>query len=70
MGLEALSGSLWVKIFQLHGFTTTGRQREDLQFADVLHRIKTGQMTQKDHEFLKENTNIDNIPSDVCTYTM
>jgi len=47
-----LCGSLWDK-FTLHELTTIMRQREDLAFAELLNRIRTGSHTASDMELLQ-----------------
>ena len=48
-----LHGSLWEENFQLIELTESMRQREDLQFAELLMRVRTASCTEEDITLLK-----------------
>ena len=48
-----LHGSLWQENFQLVELTESMRQRDDLQFAEALNRVRTATCTQRDVEMFQ-----------------
>ena len=57
----ALAGSLWQQLFELFELTEVMRQRGNPQLAELLSRVRTGNVTEENIAFLKdlENTELD-----------
>lgn len=64
---SALFGSLWARNFCLHELTEIVRQKGDPEFAEILSRIRIGQIEDKDVESLQllKNTDTSSFPGDV-----
>ncbi|XP_069125440.1 uncharacterized protein [Argopecten irradians] len=64
---SALYGSLWGRHFCLHELTEIVRQKGDPEFAEILSRIRVGQIEDQDVTdlHLLENTDTATFPSDV-----
>ena len=50
--LARLAGSLWTKLFYVHYLNTIMRQKEDIEFANMLNRIRESKHTESDIEVL------------------
>lgn len=63
-GYSALAGSLWTQNFELHELYEIVRQKNDPIYANILSRIRIGNIIDEDMKLLKdlENTNTDNFP--------
>lgn len=63
-GYSALAGSLWTQNFELHELYEIVRQKNDPIYANILSRIRIGNIIDGDIKLLKdlENTNTDNFP--------
>lgn len=63
-GYSALAGSLWTQNFELHELCEIVRQKNDPIYANILSRIRIGNIIDEDMKLLKdlENTNTDNFP--------
>lgn len=48
-----LATNLWKELFYLYQLNTIMRQKDDLEFAELLNRLRVGSYTQKDIELLK-----------------
>ena len=58
--LAALYGSLWKRHVKMIELTQIMRQKNDIQFADALNRLRTEDQTEKDIELIKTR-NVDNL---------
>ena len=56
---EALHGSLWQELFQLHELVEIVRQSSDPEFAQMLNRIREGKQTDDDLMQIKALANTD-----------
>ena len=58
--LAALYGSLWKKHFKIIELTQIMRQKNDVQFANALNRLRTEEQTEEDIELINSR-NVDNL---------
>ena len=68
--MAALYGSLWKRNFKIVELTEIQRQKDDMQFASLLNRVRVGQHTEDDLNVLKTrqiNKESDEYPG-LCTH--
>ena len=52
-GLEVFTENIWTEEFQIYELTETMRQKDGGNFADILNRMRLGNVTQNDLDILK-----------------
>lgn len=53
--MKPVATNLWEQYFQMHKLTVVMRQKDDLQFAALLNRLREGQHTSSDIRELKNH---------------
>ena len=53
-GISALAPNLWKDLFQMHELTEIMRQKDDIEFANLLNRLRVNALTENDAKILKK----------------
>ena len=65
-GISALAPNLWKELFDMHELTEIMRQKDDIEFAELLNRLRENELTHNDIAILKTRviqTDDPNYPS-------
>jgi hypothetical protein len=61
-GITALAPNLWKDLFSMHELTEIMHQKDDLDFAQLLNRLRENRLTENDYKILEKRKITRNDP--------